>query len=55
MVQTEDQYIYLHFALLEFIKVGDTEVKAQELRDYINRKRDVDLDTGKIIAKFANS
>ena len=54
MVQTEDQYIYLHFALLECIKVGDTEVKAQELRDYIARKRDIDLETGKIFAKFAN-
>ena len=46
MVQTEDQYAYIHQALVEFIKSGDTEIDASELRDYIKRKSDVDPDTG---------
>ena len=50
MVQTEDQYAYLHFALLEFIKAGDTEIEAHELRDYIKRKSDIDPETGKFFA-----
>lgn len=48
MVQTEDQYAYLHHALLEFIKSGDTEIEAHELRDYIKKKSEVDYVTGMI-------
>ena len=55
MVQTEEQYAYLHFALLEFIKVGDTEVKVQELRDYIKRKSNIDPETGKIFVQPVNA
>ncbi|XP_065070051.1 receptor-type tyrosine-protein phosphatase S-like isoform X2 [Rhopilema esculentum] len=46
MVQTEDQYAYIHFAVLEYIKSGDTEIEAHDLRDYIKRKSDVDATTG---------
>ena len=46
MVQTEDQYAYLHHAMLEYIKSGDTEIQAHELREYIKKKTDIDLATG---------
>eukprot|EP00794_Sanderia_malayensis_P008073 gene8073-8937_t len=46
MVQTEDQYAYLHHALLEYIKSGDTEIQANELRDYIKKKIEIDPLTG---------
>lgn len=49
MVQTEDQYAYLHYALLEFIKSGDTEIEAHELRDYIKRKSEIDTVTGTLL------
>lgn len=49
MVQTEDQFAYIHHALLEHIKSGDTEIEAHELRDYIRRKTEVDTVTGMYI------
>ena len=49
MVQTEDQFAYIHYALLEYIKSGDTEIEAHELRDYIRRKTEVDTVTGLFI------
>ena len=52
MVQTEDQYAYIHLALVEYIKAGDTEIEANELRDYIKRKSEVDPKTGEIIVIF---
>ena len=54
MVQTEDQYAYIHFAVLEFIKSGDTEIEAHDLRDYIKRKSDVDATTGQISFQRSN-
>ena len=48
MVQTEEQYAYIHLALVEFFKAGDTEIDASELRDYIKKKSEVDISTGEI-------
>ena len=46
MVQTEDQFIFLHQALLEFIDSGNTEIIAGDLRDYIKKQSQVDVKTG---------
>ncbi|XP_071359885.1 protein tyrosine phosphatase receptor type Db isoform X5 [Trachinotus anak] len=37
MVQTEDQYIFIHDALLEAVTCGNTEVPARNLYSYIQR------------------
>lgn len=37
MVQTEDQYVFIHDALLEAIVCGNTEVSARDLREHIQR------------------
>ncbi|XP_037620598.1 protein tyrosine phosphatase receptor type Db isoform X27 [Sebastes umbrosus] len=37
MVQTEDQYIFIHDALLEAVTCGNTEVPARNLFSYIQR------------------
>ncbi|XP_031727733.1 receptor-type tyrosine-protein phosphatase delta-like isoform X22 [Anarrhichthys ocellatus] len=37
MVQTEDQYIFIHDALLETVTCGNTEVPARNLYSYIQR------------------
>jgi len=36
LVQTQDQYIFVHDAILEYIKVGNTEVSRKELLSYYN-------------------
>ena len=36
MVQTEDQYIFIHYALLDHLDSGETEVEANELRIMIS-------------------
>ena len=50
MVQTEDQYIFIHFALLDHLESGDTEIEANELRDYIKKHSQVDVTTGKALS-----
>ncbi|XP_029921023.1 protein tyrosine phosphatase receptor type Db isoform X6 [Myripristis murdjan] len=37
MVQTEDQYVFIHDALLEAVACGNTEVAARNLYSYIQR------------------
>ncbi|XP_043196400.1 tyrosine-protein phosphatase Lar-like isoform X3 [Amphibalanus amphitrite] len=37
MVQTEDQYIFIHDALLESVVAGNTEVPAKNLQSYISQ------------------
>ena len=46
MVQTEDQYIFIHHALLDHLESGDTEVDVNQLRDYIKKQSQVDTRTG---------
>jgi netrin-G3 ligand len=35
LVQTEEQYVFVHETLLDYIDCGDTEVEANELKDHI--------------------
>ncbi|XP_060802396.1 tyrosine-protein phosphatase Lar isoform X2 [Amyelois transitella] len=42
MVQTEDQYIFIHDALLEAVVCGDTEVPARNLHAHIQKLMRVD-------------
>ena len=37
LVQTEEQYIFIHDALLEATRSGNTEIKKQDLGDYIDK------------------
>ena len=46
MVQTEDQYIFIHNALLDYLESGDTEIEASELREYIKKQTQVDVRSG---------
>ena len=46
MVQTEDQYVFIHFALLDYMESGETEVDANELRDYIRKHMQTEQKTG---------
>ncbi|XP_046660340.1 tyrosine-protein phosphatase Lar isoform X6 [Homalodisca vitripennis] len=43
MVQTEDQYIFIHDALLEAVICGNTEVPARNLHQHINRLMQTEL------------
>ena len=47
MVQTEDQYMFIHNALLDYLESQETEVDASELTEYIHRKCEVDSQNGK--------
>ena len=42
MVQTEDQYIFIHDALLEAVQSGNTEVPARNLFAHIQKLNQVD-------------
>lgn len=42
MVQTEDQYIFIHDALLEAVTCGNTEVPARNLYAYIQKLTQVE-------------
>jgi len=46
MVQTEDQYIFIHNAIVDYLESGDTEVDANDLREYIKKQSQVDSKTG---------
>ena len=46
MVQTEDQYIFIHDAIVDYLQLGETEVVVNELRDYIKKQSQVDAKTG---------
>uniref|UniRef100_A0A1B6E7X3 protein-tyrosine-phosphatase n=1 Tax=Clastoptera arizonana TaxID=38151 RepID=A0A1B6E7X3_9HEMI len=43
MVQTEDQYIFIHDALLEAVICGNTEVPARNLHSHINKLMQTEL------------
>ncbi|XP_057299705.1 receptor-type tyrosine-protein phosphatase S-like isoform X1 [Hydractinia symbiolongicarpus] len=46
MVQTEDQYIFIHVALLDYLESGDTEIEANALREHVKKLSEVDTRTG---------
>ena len=54
MVQTEDQYVFIHFALLDYMESGETEVDANELRDYIRKHMQTEQKTGKHTFVFSS-
>ncbi|XP_037087915.1 tyrosine-protein phosphatase 99A-like, partial [Pollicipes pollicipes] len=37
LVQTEDQYIFVHDALLEALEAGETDVRATRLTEYLHQ------------------
>ena len=43
MVQTEDQYVFIHDALVEAIESGNTEVPARNLYAHIQRLTRVEI------------
>jgi len=45
MVQTEEQYIFIHNAILESVQCGNTEITAQDLRIMINKLEQLSADT----------
>lgn len=50
MVQTEVQYVFVHDATLEYLRSGETEVPARQLRDYIKSKSAVDNESGMTVS-----
>ena len=42
MVETEDQYIFIYNAIVDYLKSKQTEVDVNELRDYIKKQCQVD-------------
>lgn len=46
MVQTEDQYFFIHEAMLEAIQCGDTEINAKDLPTAMQRLNEVVADDG---------
>ena len=43
LVQTEDQYVFIHDALLEALDSGDTNVRAGWLAEYLHQLRSADV------------
>ena len=52
MVQTEDQYVFIHMALLDYMESGETEVDANGLRDYIRKHMQTEHKTGTLIGSL---
>ena len=52
MVQTEDQYVFIHTALLDYMESGETEVDANGLRDYIRKHMQTEHKTGTLICSL---
>ena len=46
MVQTEDQYIFIRDAIVDYLESGKTEIDVNKLRDYIKKQSQVDAKTG---------
>jgi hypothetical protein len=44
MVQTEDQYIFIHDALLEAVQSGNTEISARSLYAHIQKLTQLQAD-----------
>lgn len=45
---SEDQYIFLHEFLLDYLEGRDKEVKQQKLAEYIQKNSEVIEDTGRM-------
>lgn len=43
----QDQYVFLHDAVLESVSCGDTQIPAGDLRIAIERLKQMDTDTGR--------
>jgi len=50
MVQTEDEYIFIHRALLDYLESGDTEVDVNKLHEYIRTHTETEQKTGKSVS-----
>ncbi|XP_072026520.1 receptor-type tyrosine-protein phosphatase alpha-like isoform X2 [Amphiura filiformis] len=37
LVQTEEQYVFIHDVLLDWLKVGNTRIRAKDLKTYVDR------------------
>ena len=46
MVQVEEQYVFIHEALVEAIHAGYTEIRANDLRDHIRMLMEINANTG---------
>lgn len=51
LVQTEEQFIFIYDALVEFIKSGDTELTEQNYKNFIHCLQNVDSNGTKLIDK----
>ncbi|XP_014680099.1 PREDICTED: receptor-type tyrosine-protein phosphatase gamma-like, partial [Priapulus caudatus] len=49
LVQTEEQYIFTHDALLEYIQCGETEVRSSYMTAYLHSIMQADEKTGETI------
>ena len=42
MVQTEEQYVFVHDALMDYIESSGTEIDVNQLSEYIRSKSEID-------------
>ena len=47
MVQTEDQYVFIHTSILEYLESMENEVNSGSIHEYIRSKSLVDVQAGK--------
>nr|XP_047123425.1 receptor-type tyrosine-protein phosphatase F isoform X5 [Hydra vulgaris] len=52
LVQTEDQYIFIHNVLLDYIDSGETEIEASELRDYFRKSQVSESGMTELMSEF---